>query len=292
MKKTISNLFLILCFAATIALEGCEKEEAGISTQDSNDVADEAIIEAYFQDMDDLGGVAISAPTSAEYNGGRTSGTITVTDNRFLCEGISVLLEILEGSTTQHPKGRITVDFGTGGCADLKGNVRKGKLIFTYDGPRLTEGTSLITTTDNYSINGVKLEGTRTTTVIHVASLTDVEYHVVLENGKATFEDQTTATRESDLYLRVVLGSTAAEDKLIVGIDSEASGTTRASRAYLVTLSKKLEYHRFCGLAVSGIKNFVIDGAQNIKVDYGTGDCDNTFTISMLGISRTITIAG
>lgn len=292
MKKTVSYLFLTLCFAAFVALEGCDKEEVGISSHDADASSDEAVMDAYYQDMEDIAGVVISSPSSSEYNGGRTSGTITVNDNRLSCEGTSIVLEILEGSTIEHPKGRITLDFGSAGCTDLQGNVRTGKLIFTYDGPRFTESSSVVTTTDNYTINGVKLEGSRTTTIIHVTSSTDIEYHVVLENGKATFEDMTTATRESDLYLRVVKGSTPVDDKLIVGVDSEAYGTTRAGRSYITTLSKELEYHRFCPLAVSGVKNFVIDGKTNVKVDYGTGDCDNTFAITILGVTRTIVIGG
>lgn len=291
MKRIRSYVSLIFCLVVLMAIEGCEKEELSFAGEDSSDVSDEAIMDAYYQDMDDMATVVTNSPSSTQYNGGRTSATFPIDDNRF-CDGVVVNLEILEGSTVENPMGKITVDFGTTGCTDLKGNVRKGKLIFTYSGQRWTLGSSVVVTTDNYFINGIKLEGTRTSTITNVISNTEIEYNVVLLNGKAIFEDQTYALRESDLFLRFKKGASAADDKLFVGVNSEASGVTRKQRTYEVSLSQQLEYHRFCPLAVSGIKNILVDGQKEIKIDYGNGDCDKTVTVTILNLTKTITVGG
>jgi hypothetical protein len=291
MKRIRSYVSLIFCLVVLMAVEGCEKEELSFAGEDSSDVSDEAIMDAYYQDMDDMATVVVNSPTSAQYNGGRTAASFPIDDNRF-CNGVIVTLEILVGSSVDYPMGKIIVDFGTSGCTDSKGNVRKGKLIFTYSGLRWTEGTSVVVTTDNYFINGIKLEGTRTSTITNVISNTEIEYSVVLVNGKAIFEDQTFALRESDLSLRYKKGATAVDDKLFVGVNSVASGVTRKQRTYEASLSQPLEYHRFCPLAVSGIKNILVDGQKEIKIEYGNGDCDKTVTVTILNLTKTITVGG
>jgi hypothetical protein len=83
---------------------------------------------AYFQDLDDIAGLAIEAPSDTEYSSGRTSGTIPIQDHRFDCDGIVITVDSDPDSTPEVPKGVLTIDLGTAGCTDLKGNARKRKL--------------------------------------------------------------------------------------------------------------------------------------------------------------------
>ena len=236
-----------------------------------------------------MAGVALQS--DAATNGGRiaTGGrSITIQDDRFKCNGIVITIEETAGSTVDVPKGKITVDFGTTGCTDLKGNVRTGKLFFTYSGRRFMPGSTVITTVENYTINGIKLEGTRTLTNVSASTADAPEFNVTLVGGKATFEDGAIATRESNITSKWIRASNPIEDKLVIAQTSTASGKTRGGRNYQVSLLEPLEFKRFCGIAVSGIKKYVIDSDKEIIIDYGDGACDKDFVITVNGVTRNI----
>ena len=288
MKTTLFRTISFSLLAGLVIISGCEKERLELTNNESKDISEEALIDSYYQDLDDLASVAINAPSDQEYSGGRSSATITIEDSRFSCQGIVVNID--PTGTPDHPQGTITVDFGTTGCSDLRGNVRKGKLIFTYDGARFQPNSTLITTTDNYYINDIKLEGVRTSTNITGSTQQAPKFNVVLENGKATFADGTTALRESDITVSWIRGENPTLDKLLVHTGSIAAGTTRSGTDYNVSLTEQLEYQRFCAMAVSGIKNYIVNGTKNIIIDYGAGSCDKTITVTINGVTRTITI--
>lgn len=280
-----------MTLAAVLIMWSCKEEEPErITLQDTADLTEEALTDAYFQDVDDLAGIAIEAPTEPEYAGGRTSGTITIEDHRFQCDGIIVTVEPDASSTTEVPIGVLTIDFGTSGCQDLKGNVRKGKLIFTYHGKRFMPGSTVVTTTDNYFINGVQLQGVRTLTNLQNSTSDAPRFNVLLESGKATFANGLFATRESDITWQWNRAVSPADDNLQIEHTSTASGTTRGGRHYEVALLEDLIYKRGCGIAVSGIKHYTIDEAKEITINYGDGSCDQSFTVTANGVTRDISL--
>jgi hypothetical protein len=108
------------------------------------------------------------------------------------------------------------VDFGVTGCTDLKGNIRTGKVIFTYNGRRFVTGSTVVTTVENYTINGVKLEGKRTLTNVTGSTSDAPKFNVVLENGKATLlADGTFAERESNITWSWIREANPANDYLL-----------------------------------------------------------------------------
>jgi hypothetical protein len=290
MPKKISRNFLSVAFIGSLlTVSSCQEDTERLTLQDSADITDEAVTDAYFQDMDDMAGVAIEAPTETAYNSGRTSGSFTIQDQRFQCEGIVVTIEADATSTPEVPKGVLSIDFGTG-CHDLRNNTRKGKLIFTYQGKRFMPGSTVVTTTENYFINDVKLEGTRVLTNRQNSTASAPRFNVVLADGKATFPNALFATRESDITWQWNRATNPIDDNLAIEMSSKAEGTTRAGRTYEVSLLQDLVYKRNCGMPVSGIKQYTIDGTKEITIDYGDGSCDRTFTISVNGNTRTITL--
>ena len=273
-----------------LLMTSCNDEDR-LTLADTQDITEEAVTDSYFQDMDDMAGVAIGAPSDTQYAGGRSATTITISDDRFNCAGIVVTVTPAENSTNESPKGMLTVDFGTTGCSDTKGNIRTGKLIFTYNGRRFVSGSTIVTTTDNYTINAIKLEGIRTLTNVSGSSTETPKFNAKLTNGKATFiADGTTAERTSDITWQWTRANTPADDYLTIDVSSTASGKTRAGRAYAVSLSKALKYKRFCGIAAEGIKKYVIDGTKEITIDYGDGTCDKSVVITVNGITRNLSV--
>ena len=284
-----STTFLII---SAVALVTSCKDEERITRADTQDITEEAVTDSYFQDMDDMGGVAIQTPTEDQLGSGRVKAIVTVNDARFRCSGtpVSVTVEPAAGSTKANPMGVITVNFGSG-CTDLQGNTRSGKLIFTYSGRRFMPGSTVVTTGDNYIINGIKLEGTRTLTNVTTSTADTPSFNIKLAGGKATFDDLTFATRDSDITSKWIRASSPLEDKLIIEQGSTANGTTRGGRTYKVDILAQLEFKRACGIAVTGIKKYTIDGDKEITIDYGDGTCDKDFTMTVSGgVTRSISV--
>ncbi len=277
----------LACIGAATLLYSC-KEEDRLTLQDTQDITEEAVTDSYFQDMDDMAGVSLDSQSSTDLNGGRVSSVLTIGDDRFTCA--TVTLEVT--GNPEAPSGLITVDFGVSpGCTDSKGNTRIGKLYYTYTGRRFELDSKVVTTTDNYYINGIKLEGTRTLTNVTGSTELAPKFNVILSGGKATFADLSVATRESNITWQWVRGTTPADDFLLIDQTSTASGVTRGGRTYEVSLTKALKFKRFCGgLPVEGIKKYLIDGDKEIVIDYGDGVCDKEIKVTVNGISRSLTV--
>lgn len=289
-KSKLVKFSALVLAASMLAISSCKDEPERITLQDTADLSEEALTDAYFQDLDDMAGVAIAAPEETQYTNGRTSTTITIQDHRFQCDGIVITVEPDANSTAEHPSGVLTVDFGTSGCADLKGNVRKGELIFTYHNKRFVPGATVVTTPQDYSINGVRLEGVRTATNAQSSTSAAPRFNVTLEDGKATFPDGLIATRESNITWQWNRAENPLDDYLQIESTSTASGTTRGGRDYEVTLLKDLIYKRHCGIATTGIKHYTIDGEKEISINYGEGTCDQSFTVTVNGVTRDISL--
>ncbi len=292
LKNVFGKTLSLICFGAAVLVSSCMDEDR-LTLQDTQDITEEAVTDSYFQDMDDMAGVAVQSPSDDQFSGGRVSTTITISDDRFQCDGIIVTIVPAENSTIEIPKGVLTVDFGVTGCTDLRGNIRTGKLIFTYSGWRFQPGSTVITTTDNYTINGIRLEGTRTLTNVTGSTSDAPKFNAVLVNGKATFVDLSVATRESNITWQwnkgVVLDLT--DDYLLIDQSSEANGVTRGGRNYEVSLTKALKFKRSCGgIPVEGIKKYLIDGDKEIVIDYGDGTCDRKIVVTVNGITRSLTV--
>lgn len=290
MNNVFAKIAALSLIGGVMMVTSCNEEER-LTVTDTQDITEEAVTDSYFQDMDDMAGVAMNAPTDNQYSGGRTATTITIQDERFNCAGIVVTVTPGANSTLDQPQGVLTVDFGATGCADLRGNIRTGKVIFTYNGRRFVTGSTVVTTVENYTINGIKLEGKRTLTNVTGSTFEAPKFNVVLENGKATLlTDGTFAERESNITWSWVKGTNAADNYLLIDQNSVASGTTRGGREYSVSLTKALKYKRFCGIAVEGIKKYVIDGTKEIVIDYGNGECDKSVVITVNGVTRNLSV--
>jgi hypothetical protein len=274
----ISSASLIL---SIFLISSCNDEER-ISAQDTQDISEESVTDSYFQDVDDMAGVAIATPDDDEY-GGRANTHGEFDDLRFKCVGANITLTRASDSSPALPKGSIVVDFGAA-CTDQRGNIRSGKLTFTYSGRRHQVGSSVVITMDDYKINGIKLEGTKTMTHIEGGTLLAPRYHIVLENGMATFQDGAIAERNSDITMQVGSG------EVLIDETSTANGKTRGGRSYVLTLDQELIYKRNCGIAVSGIKRYVINGNREIIIDYGDGTCDKSIVITVDGVTRKVSV--
>jgi hypothetical protein len=295
--KTMKNVIGSCLAAGVIFLASCE-DKLDFNAKDTDNVENEAAVDGYFEDADDMSVMVVSADngtvTGSREAAGRGIGKDKL-DFRFACNTTTVTLDFAEDNTQANPHGTITIDFGTEGCTDPKGNVRKGKIRVEFRGRRFLTGSSIVTATEGYSINNVALEGTRTVTNISGSSEEAPKFNINLENGKATWADGSFGTREVDRTREWVRASNPMNDQWRV--TGTASGSNRNKGLYEMEITKTLVYKRECAIsnkvfmAVEGTKELTVNG-KLIIIDYGSGDCDKTVTITVDGQSKQVEVKG
>ncbi len=303
--KTMKNYFGMSLSAVVVAflvfLASCsEKDTIDFSTSDAKNVENEAAADAYQEDADDMGQQAIAADGSTSTGsregevGGREMGSRPGVkpsgDSRFTCA--TVTFEFATDNSLSVPHGYITIDFGTTtGCTDAKGNVRKGIIKVEFKGKRFLPGSSITTTFNNYTVNGIKLEGTRVVETAATSTLEVPKFNISVSGGKATWPDGTFVTRTVSLTRTLTIATATWT------LSGTASGSNRDGKTYQMEITKPLVYKRECALsnkvfmAVEGTKVLTTESKQ-ITIDYGTGTCDKIVTITINGVSKEVEIKG
>ncbi len=282
MKRLNSLLSGGICLFLVFLLPySCSEEKIHITSDDSDNIQNETSSDAYFAESQDLTAVTVSADNAT--NGGRI---IVVNDPRLSCATITI--EPADNSTLLVPKGTLTIDFGSG-CVDNRGTTRKGKIIITYNGRRFLPGSSVVTTLQDYQINGVQIEGTRTVTNATGSTASQPVFTTTMENGKISWDDGTSITRDEQSTATLKPGATADDNQW--SVTGSATGTNRRNKAYSVSITKPLVYKRSCAvndkifIAVSGTKELVVEN-KKVTVDYGAGACDKLVEVTILGKSK------
>lgn len=256
MKKTVF-LFAISCLTALTYIS-CSSNDSDVANQ-----ADTTAVGA---------SVAIDAATQMDINTGLavTTSSPTAKSATAVCATITV-------SQGDYPKV-YTVDYGTAGCTDNQ-LTRKGKLEITLSGPITTTGSKLTIKRIDYSINGLKLEGTieytNTTTVETVpqwsrkvtnGKFTDLQGRVYLNSGIHTVKQ--TAGVNTPFVL---------EDNVYEMTEGNHTVTTEKGATLTLTVQETLVKKYSC-LFISKGKLKVEGGFLKGVIDYGNNDCDNNFT--------------
>ncbi|HNT50520.1 MAG TPA: hypothetical protein PLM56_00585 [Cyclobacteriaceae bacterium] len=260
------NLFYVLIAAFMFTLAACNQDEApDFSPEDTEDASLDAIEDSYYDDADDLVSEAFAGIEDSS-NGRKTA------DERLACATITY-----EGNGTS---GTLSIDFGDG-CTGPRGNVRTGVIVVTHSGTWNIAGSSWSISFEDYTINGIEIEGNRTVTVVSYTEELSV-FDVTLTEGRVTWPDGRVATREVNRRREHERNENNVLDRLI--IYGTAQGTFRNGRGYFIEIVEPLVYTRTCAAAgvfipVSGIK-FIKHGNRELTIDYGDGTCDNIVTLT------------
>lgn len=281
--------------ASFLFFTSCKDEETiSFSSSDNADLQSEASMDAQLEDASDLAGVAISSDAGT-LTGSRTAGSSRVItpagDTRFQCATVT-----LEFAPDNDPPsvihGYIHIDFGTG-CTGPNGRVRKGMIHVEFNGPRFMPGSSVSITTEDYYIDGIKIEGTRTELNVS-GSTQDAPKFEIAEEATITFLDGSVATRSASRTRTWNRMANPLEDTWTV--TGTAFGTTRRDVDYAMTITKALVFKRSCAISskmvvpVEGTKELVM-GTRKITTDFGSGDCDTSITITVNGRSKEIQVS-
>ncbi|HNP17633.1 MAG TPA: hypothetical protein PKL31_04285 [Fulvivirga sp.] len=276
LNDKMNRFFMFLL--AGLLFAACSEDVITENALDATDlVVSETDMEAVYEDIDGLSMVSMDAVNESS-TGGKTEDTID--DDRF-CSGVFSFAGTREAGT-------ITLDFGDG-CIDAKGNLRKGKIVITFIGKHVEVGSVITMTFVNYSINGIAIEGTRTTTNISNEPDSVLTFNVTLEDGKITWEDGTFATREAD-HVRVWDRSNGK-----VYVSGTAEGVTRRGVAYSSLITEDLVFDKTCRRSrrgrkpVAGVKVITTENKE-ISIYYGDGECDSKVRVVVNGTEEELEV--
>lgn len=172
----------------------------------------------------------------------------------------------------------------------LDGKNRRGKIIVTHTGHYKDPGTVITISFDGYYVNDNHVEGSRTVTNNGLNADNNISFSVVV-NGTITKADGTVITWTSTRTREWITGyETATKSDDQYRVTGTASGTRANGASFtaetVTPLIRKVECHQF----VSGTVKIMVTGKRTRTIDFGNGDCDDTATVSIEGITATKTI--
>ena len=191
----------------------------------------------------------------------------------------------------------LTLDFGTAGCAGVDGRVRKGRISATYQGDYQTVGSQTVVTFTNYSVDNNGLSGTVALSGASRNAAGNIQFSVAIANGSLTLADGS-GTLLADLVRTTEWpagSSTATVQDDAFAIVNTGTLTWRNGTAYALTTPLPLLVQGACfsqGIVypVSGALSFKAPLKPAFGLDYGTGGCDKTATLSVGTATQVITL--
>jgi len=283
--KSIAMKFLslshlrILLFAMFISLVfySCKKEGSvgsgqSVSEQDAASYAEEGSqASASYDDVEDVSMMAASEESVNAAPNGRYYPLFDILRARI---GLNATITVSPNDST-YPK-TITIDFGSAVsvCADNK--LRKGSIIIYLTGPILRSGSVMTITLQDFYLNGVHIEGTKT--ISNLSENGAIKFKAQVAGGKVTYPNGHGYTHEGLKYINQVAGAdtkTCIDDVFHI----EGTGKTEFSNGVTIThttqtaLVKKIA----CPWITEGVMKITVND-RVLLLDYSApnnGDCDN-----------------
>ena len=275
--KTIHS-FKLSIFALsilTLTLNSCNKDKEESADTDSTIAENYSSSEKVGDDLDAISDEAESGNSLTNFR--------TFQNNGILGDSVVITKSTFNDTTY------IVVDFGTGTtCKDDK--VRKGKIKITRIGTPLVSGYTRTATTSDYYVDDNKVDATRV--IVFKGSNSsnnpywtiDATTNITLANSAGTIEGSTSRTREWTAGSSTLLDRT--DDQFT--ISGIASGTKASGTSFTAEITTSLVRSVACQQFVKGVLTITPSGKKARVIDYGSGDCDGTATLTIGTYSKTI----
>ncbi|MEI6408984.1 MAG: hypothetical protein WCR52_06360 [Bacteroidota bacterium] len=186
--------------------------------------------------------------------------------------------------TFAQPKGTwpntITLDYSDAGCTNNAGHTVKGKIVITQTNPMSTQGASRSFTFENFSFDGVKVEGTKKVTNAGL-NAAGQRYFTVVASETLTYPNGTVSTHTANRTRTQIEGAATtlrADD--VWSVTGSASGTNRNGVAYTVTITNPLIKKVLCPWISQGTIEITANNKTR-SIDYGDGACDKDATLTL-----------
>ncbi|MEO1449035.1 MAG: hypothetical protein AAFV07_05870, partial [Bacteroidota bacterium] len=272
---------LLCVLAALLSLTACQPEEPDVvSEQDIETALAEATMDADYEEIDALSVEAMDVTDISAAGRDFSNADLRM---------IPACATITHDSVNKV----ITIDFGTG-CVGPYGRERKGKIILTYTQRLYVPGSTLTIELENYSVNDVAIEGTKTITNLASSWQDPISFNTTLVGGQVTWLNGDVSTREFSRTRTWVRGVNPLLDEF--HIDGTASGMRRTGVSYQTTVLSTLIVKRACRvqgvrIPVEGQLELKVGNRPTVLVDFGDGTCDHLITVEVNGHTRVIDVS-
>lgn len=185
--------------------------------------------------------------------------------------------------TFAQPKGTwpntITLDYSDAGCTK-GGHTYQGKIIINQTNAMNVDGAVRTLSFDQFFIEGVQIEGSKTITNAGVNTSGLPSFNVNVDET-LTFPDGTTATHQAVRNRVMTEGSgTQARFDDVWTITGNASGVNRKGDSYTVTITTPLVKKNPCAWIGAGVIEFTVNNLTR-SLDFGDGACDRDATLTL-----------
>ena len=278
----MKKIFLMgLGLSGLLVFSGCKKYDK------SNAPAVNAVVENAFTEMTNMSDQAVTGnlvyyklPTvTVRYASASSVDEVEKT-------GCNVVITL----DTVGAVDTLVIDWGTTNCDCNDGKTRRGKIITTWTGNSYyNQGTIIKHTPVDYYVNDNKIEGTKTVENMGNNSSGQPYYNVNI-NGVATLSSGEIVTYTSTRVRTFTAGYTSQawfwDDEY--DITGSASAVVVNGDSYSATITSPLHFKVGCPYITQGTLDFTPTGKPTRTIDYGSGSCDATFTITVNGHTYTV----
>jgi hypothetical protein len=186
----------------------------------------------------------------------------------------------------------LEIDFGSEGCVGNDGLLRTGRISISWTAPLFRVGSTLEVVLNDYSVEGIGIEGSKT-----ITNVTETEgmgsFNVVVNQARVTDLEGRTRSWSSDYTVTRIAGADTLRpyDNVYETIGS-SSGINRNGYAFSRTITIPLIKDRQRGCLrnyIAGelrIENERLDSA--ILLNFGDGTCDRIALLTYNGRTREI----
>jgi hypothetical protein len=194
-------------------------------------------------------------------------------------------ITITSNGPTHYPK-TLTVDYGSTGC-----NGKKGSYTAVFSGPFKTQNSTITITYYNYYDGDYKINAdSHTITNNGVNSANHLVYTVSVVNGTLTSSTGTTSTWNASRSIEWTVGSNTPWGDDVFLISGVTNGTSAKGVTYSTAINTPLQIADGCDYIESGVLTLTPQSGDNRVIDFGSGVCDNTATVTINGVVFNITM--
>lgn len=278
----MKTIYGFLSFVLILVIVSCDKDGGDFTDNTTTSSRDNTTAENMFADIKKV-------VEEAADDEGQTSKIGNNKTGYTFGNCATVTINPAWGDTTW-PKV-MEIDFGSTNCTGNYGVNRRGKLVVTLTGRYRDAGSTLTIQPQNYYVNDIKVEGTKTITNDGYNSNNKLSFTVDVVNGKLTYPNNQEITWASTRTNEWIEGdSTTLFTHGFAGICDDvylitgaANGVDRKGKPYTVSITSPLRKEICCRWVVSGTVQLTPDGKDTRILDFGSGSCDNQATITVNG---------
>jgi hypothetical protein len=262
MKTLHHSTILTAIICAMVVFTSCRKDRR--DTIGSSISTDNSTAENLFSDM-----FKVVDNVSATTEG--------IRENEFGC------IDTIYVDTLSNPR-TVTIDFGNDACVGEDGRIRTGILHVTYTGRYREPGTEITITTENYTVDGYSIDGTKIIENLGLNGSGQLHFGITAYGNITAPGNAWTVTWQSDRVRTWVEGqSTATIWDDVYEITGTGTGVNRNDIPYTLLITSPLRAEVGCRWIVSGAITIEPEEYATRYIDFGNGECNNGFTVTVNG---------